>query len=159
MALVTILSRWIHVLSACVAVGGVFFIRLVLPRGVASLPDDLRTQVLLGTRRTFKRVIHTAILLFIVSGVYNSMAAWDKYKLDPPLLHALWGTHVLLALIAFSIALYVLAGTRPPRAHQTLMLVNLIVLLLAIAAASALKWARENTVAEHSTHSTLSEGQ
>jgi predicted ABC-type exoprotein transport system permease subunit len=100
----------------------------------------------------FKMLIHTVILLLLITGIYNSYLAWDKYDLDKAVLHALWGTHVLLAALAFSISLYVLAGVKPPRMHRGLMAVNFVILLLAVAAASTLKWAREKAILENSSH-------
>jgi predicted ABC-type exoprotein transport system permease subunit len=104
-----IFSRWVHVISACLAI----------------------------------------ILLLLLSGIYNTYLAWDKYNLDKAVLHALWGTHILLAALVFTISLYVLAGPQPPKAHRRLMAINFVLLLCAVAAASSLKWARERAVAEH----------
>src|SRR5580704_12409614 len=144
-----ILSRWLHVVSACVAIGGVFFIRFVVPRGLMLLDETPRLQVLLATRRSFKMVIRTVILILLITGIYNTWLAWDKYQLDKAVLHALWGTHILLATLAITIFLYVLAGPQPPRSHRKLMAINFAILLLAVAAASSLKWARERAVANH----------
>ena len=149
MAFFIIVARWLHLISACLAVGGVLFIRFVLPRGLMLLDDTRRQQVLLAVRRRFKRVVHAAIFLLLATGIYNTCLAWDKYQLDKALLHALWGTHVLLAACAFAISLYVLAGPQPPRSHRKLMALNFAILLLVVAAASTLKWARERAVAEH----------
>lgn len=149
MPVLVILSRWLHVVSACVALGGVFFVCLVLPQGLTILAPDLQTAVLLKTRRIFKRVIHSAILLLLLTGTFNGYMALGSYNLDPPLLHSLLGLHVLLALAAFALAIYALAGRRLPPSHRKLMTVNLVVLLLAVAAASTLKWAREKTLAAH----------
>jgi uncharacterized membrane protein len=150
MVLLIILSRWLHIVAACLAIGGFFFIRVILPIGLAVLEPENRDAAALRTRRAFKMVVHSAILLLILTGVFNTMVAWSKYNLNPPMMHPLWGTHVLLALIAFSIALYVLAGPKPPTAHRKLMTVNLVVLLLTVATASTLKWARDTVVAGHS---------
>ncbi|MGD0767343.1 MAG: hypothetical protein ABSB42_03875 [Tepidisphaeraceae bacterium] len=149
MAFFVIISRWLHLISACLAIGGVLFIRFVLPGGLKLLDDAQHEQVLLTVRRRFKRVVHAAIFLLLVTGIYNTCLAWDKYQLDTAVLHALWGTHVLLAACAFAISLYVLAGPRPPRSHRKLMALNFAILLLVVAAASTLKWARERAVAEH----------
>jgi uncharacterized membrane protein len=148
MAFFIIVARWLHLISACLAVGGVLFIRFVLPRGLMLLDDTRRQQVLLAVRRRFKRVVHAAIFLLLATGIYNTCLAWDKYQLDKALLHALWGTHVLLAACAFAISLYVLAGPQPPRSHRKLMALNFAILLLVVAAASTLKWARERAVAQ-----------
>jgi uncharacterized membrane protein len=158
MFILAILSRWIHVISACLAVGGVFFARFVLPSGLRILDEETGKNVHLKIRRTFKMVIHSAILLLLITGIYNSYLAWDKYSLDSALLHPLWGTHILLALIAFAIALYVLAGPLPPKSHRKLMAVNFVVLIAAVAVASTLKWARERVVADHAAPISSLEG-
>jgi len=88
-------------------------------------------------------VIHTAILFLILTGIYNSMMVFKIYNRNPPLMHSLWGTHILLALIAFCIALFVLAGPNPPASHRKLMAINFIILLITIAVASTLKFERE----------------
>src|SRR5580700_6958604 len=62
---VVILSRWIHVVTACLAIGGVFFMRFILPYGLTDLQDEVRIGVLLKTRRAFKILIHTSILFFV----------------------------------------------------------------------------------------------
>src|SRR5579863_7815749 len=92
-----ILSRWLHVISACLVIGGVLFIRFILPHSLKLLDPPQQKQVLLAVRRSFKMVVHTAILLLLITGIYNTTLAWDKYQLDKALLHALWGTHILFA--------------------------------------------------------------
>jgi uncharacterized membrane protein len=147
MAILTILSRWIHVICACLALGGTVFIRLILPTGLKLLEEDSRQMVFLAVRRTFKIVIHAAITFFLITGVINTIFAWDKYQLDPPLLQSLWGFHILGALVVFTLSLYMLAGAKPPQSHRKLAVINVVMLLLTILAASSLKWAREQAVA------------
>jgi len=72
-----ILSRWLHVISACLAIGGVFFIRFIVPRGLMLLDETPRRQVFLVMRRNFKIVIHTVILLLLITGIYITWLAWD----------------------------------------------------------------------------------
>ena len=118
--------------------------RLLLPYGLRSIEsEELRQEVFLRCRRIFKMTIHTMILLLLVSGVYNTVQNWAIYSRNPPEMHSLWGNHLLLALIALAMALYVTAGRIPPKRHRALAAANLVILLLAVAAASTLKWARE----------------
>jgi uncharacterized membrane protein len=159
MFILTILSRWLHVVSACLAIGGVFFICFIVPRGMKLLDESQSPPVSLAMRRTFKRVVHSAIFLLLVTGIYNTTLAWDKYNLDKAVLHALWGVHILLALIAITISLYVLAGAQPPKSHRKLMALNFGILLLVVAAASSLKWARERAVADHAAQVLSSDKQ
>lgn len=150
MAVLIILSRWLHIVTACLVVGGVFSLRFIFPAGQSMLEPDLREAIFLKTRRVFKMLIHSAILLLLITGAFNTYVAWNAYSLNPPLLHSLWGAHVLLAFIAFGVVLYVLAGRLPRPGHQFWMALCFLVLLAVIAVASTLKWAREKTLHEQS---------
>jgi uncharacterized membrane protein len=142
-----IFFRWLHVITARLAVGGIFFMVVVLPVGLHSLDGVVRDEVGLRFRRVFKIVIHACILLFLISGIYNAIANWPAYKAGVPMTHALLGVHVLLALIVFAIALVMLAGRSPRRGARGWMGFNLVLLFLVVAAASSLKWARETGLA------------
>jgi uncharacterized membrane protein len=144
MAVLDILMRYLHVVTACLAVGGAFFIRFLLPIGTRDLDAEKKDYVLLRSRRAFKMVVHPAMLAFIVSGIYNSWRLFPQYKANPPMLHSLWGTHILLALVIFTISIILLKGVQPPRSHRTWMKVNVALMLVAILVASSLKWAREH---------------
>ena len=147
-AFLGILFRWLHIIPACLAVGGVFFMRIVLPAGLAVMTDaEQKKAVFLRCRRVFKMVIHSSILLFLISGTYNAIANWPKYHVTIPLSHALFGSHVLLALVVFTIALFVLAGKEPPASHRQLMMVNLVLLFIVVATAGGLKWVRDHAPA------------
>src|SRR4051812_42292694 len=93
-----VLFRWVHVVSACLALGGVFFMAVVLPVGLRAVEGEAGRAALLRARRVFKMVVHTCILLLLITGSYNAWANWGWYKLNPPLLHAMFGVHVLLAI-------------------------------------------------------------
>jgi uncharacterized membrane protein len=138
-AALSVLFRWLHVIFAALAIGGIFFMRVILPAGIRHLDATTRDDVFLRTRRRFKMVIHAAILFLIISGTYNSIRMWDQYKG----LHGLWGTHILLALIVFGIALWLLVGRQPPAQHDRWAMVNLVLLLVLVAVASTLKNVRE----------------
>lgn len=142
-----IVSRWFHVFTAAVVIGAVFFVRVVLPMGLRKLDDpEKRQEVLASCRRGLKMIVHTAILVLVVSGTYNAMRNWKVYHDGIPLTHALFGTHILLALIVFGISLAALAGKTPKASGPKLMAVNLLLLVLVVASASTLKWAREKAM-------------
>jgi uncharacterized membrane protein len=139
-----IFFRWVHIATACVAVGGVFFIRIIIPIALRSLEAEAAQTVLLRTRRVFKMVIHTSILLFLISGTYNAVMNWSKYDAMGPTGHSLFGIHLLLALIVFGVSLWLLMGKDLKPNHLKWMAINLGLMFLAIAAASVLKYAREH---------------
>jgi hypothetical protein len=135
-----ILMRWAHVIGAALAIGGLVVMRFALPAGLRAIQDEaLREEVFLRVRRVFKMIVHTAILLILVGGVFNTIRLWPGYKG----LHGLWGAHVLFGLIAIGIALWLTAGKRPPAEHATFALLNVVVLVVIFALGSTVKWARE----------------
>ena len=152
----TILFRWLHITAACLAVGGAFFMRILVPAGLRELEPEARRATFLRLRRLFKMVVHTCILLLLVSGVYNTLGNWPAYNQIPARAHPLWGVHVLLALMVFSIALYVLAGKEPPAGHAKWMAINLLLMAAAIGAAAALKYVRDNRPAAQRTSNSSS---
>jgi uncharacterized membrane protein len=143
-ALLVIFFRWLHVASATIAIGGVFFMRILVPIGLVQLEPNQREAVFLKLRRVFKMAIHSCILFLLISGIYNSMGNWAAYQQVPAASQPLWGTHVLLAAIIFAIALYVTAGAKPPKIHAKLMIVNLILMAITLAVAAGLKYVRDN---------------
>ncbi len=141
-AALTVLFRWLHITFAAIAIGGVFFMRIVLPAGLAALDPAQREEVFLRCRRVFKMAIHTSILLLLVSGIYNSIRLFPQYKAYPPLLHV-WGMHILVGLVIFGISIWMLMGRQAPAGHKTWSLVTLVLLLILVALGSSLKTARE----------------
>jgi uncharacterized membrane protein len=125
--------------------------RAILPAGLSVLPPEQQKPVFLRCRRVFKFVIHSSILLFLISGTYNAIMNWKIYGQAVPMSHALFGTHVLLAVVVFTISLVLLAGKEPPPSHKKWMTVNLVLLILVVAAASSLKWVRDYALAHPTT--------
>jgi uncharacterized membrane protein len=138
-----VIFRWLHIIAAALVIGGVFFVSLVLPAGMKAMEPTAQQNAIRAWRRVFKRVVHTCILLLLASGIYNSIRLFPHYAAQPGLLHGLWGGHFLLALGAFTIALWLLVGKDPRQGQPRWMMVNLVLLLLAVAVASTLKTARE----------------
>ena len=111
MTYLIILSRWIHVGTAIVVLGGSVFMRFVLMPAAAQLPDQehqaLRERVL----GRWKRFVLVGIVLFLATGFYNYIAvaiprvseggeAADHAKLY----HMLMGIKILLAAAVFFLA-------------------------------------------------------
>lgn len=77
----TLLIRWIHVLSAITWVGGMLFIALVLVPTARALGDDrLRTRLMQESGYRFRTIGWIALALLAVTGLLN---LW----LQPFLLH------------------------------------------------------------------------
>lgn len=139
-----IFVRWIHLSAACLVLGGVFFIRFIFPAANRGVEAGAAQAGFLRVRRAFKMVVHSCILLLLISGTYNAVRYWPAYtRMGAGLGHSLFGLHLLLALLVFGIALWLLAGREPPASHRTWAVVNVVLLLLTIAAASTVKYFRE----------------
>jgi uncharacterized membrane protein len=146
MEVLIVLSRWVHIISAVLVIGGTFFIRVILPLGLAQADAASREAVFLRCRRVFKMLVHTCILFLLLSGAFNAWRAWGDYGLNRPVMHGLWGSHVFLGVTAMVIALLMLAPKQPPKWHKTGAAINLLILFLAVAVASTLKFVHDRAV-------------
>ena len=149
-AAIAIISRWLHVSAAAVLIGGVFAILLVLPAALKRLDEPQRQTALAGWRRALRRTVHIALAVLLISGTYNTVVVWGLYKSQKAVLHALWGTHVLLALLALGAALLSLAGDATRPWHRKWITATLVLLLATAAMASGTKWARDRAQARTS---------
>ena len=143
-AFLTIFFRWLHIVPACLALGGLVIMRFVLPAGLSQIPEEHRAPVLNKCRRIFKMVIHTSILLFLISGAYNSYRNFPVYGEIKPMGHALWGLHIMFGLIVIGIALMILTPKQHSPSHRPWMVVNIVLILIIIALGSSLKYVRDN---------------
>lgn len=147
-AFLVIFLRWLHLVAACLLLGGVFFIRFVFPAANRGLEPGEGHAAFLRVRRAFKMVVHSCILLLLISGAYNAVRYWPAYTgMGAGLGHSLFGLHLLLGLVVFGIALWLLAGGEPPASNRKWAAVNVVLLLLTIAAASSVKYFREQSAA------------
>src|SRR4051794_33490979 len=123
-SILVITFRWLHIIAACFAIGGAFFLRVILPIGTSTLDAEQRQAVLLRCRRAFKMVVHPAILVFLVTGTYNAWRNWGVYSGYPQyrgLMHGTFGMHLLLGLTVIGISLWLLAGRELRRSHARWM--------------------------------------
>jgi uncharacterized membrane protein len=138
--------RWLHITSATIAVGGVFFLRIVIPIAMRSLDSQTAATFVQRIQRVFKMVVHTCVLLLLVSGSFNAWTNWSKYSaMGKGLGHSLFGTHLLLALIVFGVVLWLLAGREVKKNNLKWLGITLALMLLTIASASVLKYARDTS--------------
>lgn len=95
--------QWLHVMSAVLAVGGVFFMRFILHPSLAA-QADARAAIAPLIMRRFKMVIHSSIAILILTGVYRFVSTLDKLH-GWAAYHAVFGIKVLLSLALFTIAI------------------------------------------------------
>ena len=104
--LMQLISRVLHILSAIILVGGLFYLRTILSPG--------GTDGCFGSRReVWARWVGIASFLLLASGIYNFMNIFNVAKASgeklPPTYHMLLGIKFLLALFVLFIAA-ILAG-------------------------------------------------
>lgn len=97
--LIPLISRWAHVGTAIVLVGGTTFFRFVVMPALGDDSADLVERI----RQGWKKFVHGGIALFLISGFYNYFSMMPQHKGDG-LYHMLVGTKMLLAFFVFFIA-------------------------------------------------------
>ena len=143
-----VILRWLHIIPAAIAIGGMIFMRFVLPAATRSLPEQQAQEVFLRARRVFKIMLHASILFLIITGVINSIRFYPAYMQHRPLAIGLWHTHMFLAVIVFVISFWSLAGKVPPASHRAAGIVNVLLLLLLVAVSSTLQYVRQTPVSQ-----------
>ncbi len=103
---VSLIARWIHVLSFIVAVGGAIFMRLVLtPAAKESLSDEAQQSLRTAVTRRWRTFVHAAVGLLLLSGGYNFYVAHFVDHVTPMPYHAIFGVKLILALAVFVLAI------------------------------------------------------
>ncbi|MEM8946413.1 MAG: hypothetical protein AAGD11_14670 [Planctomycetota bacterium] len=103
---IALVSRVLHILSAVILVGGLFYIRSVLaPSGVEAC--------FAGRRQIWAKWVGMSTLFLLISGIYNLISIIKQAKAAevdlPPAYHMLFGIKFLLALLVMFVAA-ILAG-------------------------------------------------
>lgn len=134
---VDVLSRWVHVGTAIVIVGGSVFMRFVLMPAADQLPEAEHNALRERVLGTWRKYVGIGIGLFLLSGFYNYFRAIQAGK--EGLYHGLIGTKIIVALVVFFLA-SALVGRSPalePLRQQRKKWLAITILLAAIVVALA----------------------
>lgn len=148
-----VLSRWVHVGTAIVVLGGSVFLRFVLmPAASASLAEAEHDALRERLMAIWRRIVALGIALFLISGFYNYLAvALPKHRGDG-LYHALIGTKMLLAFVLFFLASALggrseaLAGIR--RKSRQWLAITILLGFVIVGISGFLKVARPGAISE-----------
>lgn len=104
LALVALVSRWLHLLAVAAAVGGAIFARFVLAPAVdETLDDDQRDGLHAAVRRRWQIWVHGCIAVLLVTGGIN---LWRAMAGKPPASYMIvFGVKFALVLGVFLIAI------------------------------------------------------
>jgi hypothetical protein len=69
--LLHIVSRFIHISSVVILIGGLFYARQVLLPVLNALPDELRGEAAAVTQQRFRNPLFVLLALIVGSGLYN----------------------------------------------------------------------------------------
>jgi len=101
---IAIISRWTHVGTAIVLVGGTCFLRFVLAPAAAQLSESEHEKLKGLVMATWKRFVHIGIALFLVSGLYNFIVVQLPAHKGDKFYRHLMEVKVLISLVIFFLA-------------------------------------------------------
>lgn len=96
--IVSLVSRWLHVIPAIALVGGTLFMRLsYVP---ATQECEASAELREAVRKKWAKIVMISIALLLISGLYNSAVKSMGYELSP-LYNGLLGIKILLGFAIF----------------------------------------------------------
>jgi uncharacterized membrane protein len=98
---VDIISRWLHIAAAAVAVGGLVYARFVVFPSLQLLSEDTRAMLSAQFSARLKPIALSAVAALFLSGVYNLYRVLERGIVDSTY-HAVFGLKFLLALHLFA---------------------------------------------------------
>ncbi len=96
-----IISRWLHIAAAAVAVGGLVYARFVVFPSLQFLSEDVRAMLSAQCSARLKPIALSAIAALFLSGAYNLYRVLDQGIVDASY-HAVFGIKFLLAFHLFA---------------------------------------------------------
>jgi uncharacterized membrane protein len=69
-----VISRFVHILSAILILGGAFYANRVLTPVLNVLPEDQRMQAAAGSQLRYRTTLFVLVALSLLSGVYNYLS-------------------------------------------------------------------------------------
>jgi len=102
---VLLMSRWIHLVAAIVAIGGAAFMRFALhPAAQEALDDAQHTRLREAVRKRWSRVVHICIALLLLTGAINFLILAMLPKVEPMPYHAIFTIKFMAAIAIFFLA-------------------------------------------------------
>jgi len=100
-----LITRWIHLASAIVAIGGAAFMRFaLLPAAKATLTDEVHEKLREAVRARWAKFVHAAVGLLLLTGSINFAILAIPPKIKPLPYHPIFGVKLLAAFAVFFIA-------------------------------------------------------
>ena len=100
--MISLISRWMHILPAVVMVGGAIFTQLVLCPALDG--NDPENAVKQQVKRKWSKVIMICASLLLLSGLYNTMAIFRAEDKPEGMYHGLFTLKLILVFAIFYIS-------------------------------------------------------
>jgi uncharacterized membrane protein len=162
--ILALLFRWLHILAAMAAVGGLMFMRFALLPAATVLAEPQRQALQEAIRSRWAKVVMAAIGILLVSGFYNFVVLFLSWKTWPEawrsgpehVYQMLFGIKFVLALVIFFIS-SALAGRSPALARfrenaKFWVTTNLILAIVLVAISSQLRMMHAGPPVPRATH-------
>jgi uncharacterized membrane protein len=108
-----LISRWVHISAAVVALGGAVFMRFALmPAAAETLAEEVHQRLREAVRTRWAHIVHACIALLLLTGSLNFLWLALPPKIEPMPYHAIFGVKFLAAIGVFFLAT-VLVGRSP----------------------------------------------
>jgi len=130
-AVLPLIMRWTHILSAIMMLGGALFLRFVLKGALASIPETERATLAAAVRKRWKVFVMALTTLLLISGFYNYLMVTRHEHDGVALYHMLFGIKFLLSLAVFTLAMFLIGSSgvaRKAQANDKLFLTVLAVM-------------------------------
>jgi uncharacterized membrane protein len=126
--------RWLHIISAVFAVGGVLFYYCIYRAASnKALPDELKETMWAALMKRWKPFLHSTIIIFLITGFYTYLMVTRTVH-DQSLYHALFGVKFLLAIVVFALFIILTSTMKwsEKLRHKHGMWLLLVVLAIAV---------------------------
>lgn len=96
--------RWLHILSAMIMVGGIFYLRFAVVPTLEALPPNERETIGASLRRGWAKWVMIAIAVLLVTGIANMILIPAQNSFPEDAKYGMWvGIKLMLALPIFFI--------------------------------------------------------
>lgn len=138
MDFIDLLSRWVHVGTAIVLLGGTAYVRFVLQPAASQLPDEQHQKLRELVTARWKRFVHGGIFLLLVTGLWNWLVAANPAPEFRKTYQMIMGIKFLIALLLFVVASAVVGRSKafdrlrqnPKRALGLIVLLGTIIVCM-----------------------------
>ena len=139
-----LVSRWLHIMAACTAVGGTIFALLVVLPAAGVLAPEAREAFHAAARQRWSKIVMAAIAILLVTGLYNFFTINTIYKrVLPDGIDPVFGIKFFLAFAVFAIASLLVGRTALAQRLRTnarlLAVANLLLAALIIAISGVMR--------------------